>query len=790
MMVARAFHCDESRLRSFLDEGLPEMEQAQLTDHLDTCASCRRTLERLAAGSRLWAELPQLAPSAGETATVGILPQRGPTAGQDHSLDFLGLSDAPGTLGRLGPYHVTEVLGRGGFGVVLKAFDPGLGRAVAIKVLAPQLATSAAARSRFAREARAAAAVVHDHVVAIHAVDSWNGLPYLVMTYVAGCSLQERIDRDGPLGVKEVLRIGMQTALGLTAAHAQGLVHRDVKPSNILLENGVERVKLTDFGLARAVDDASLTQSGVVAGTPQYMSPEQALGESVDHRSDLFSLGSVLYFICSGHPPFRANSTPAILRRVSDDRPRALRDVNPEVPIALAEIIERLHAKNPAGRFQSAAEVAEVMGGYLSLLQRGLPIATPQPKALPSSPRRSGRKRTAAGVALGSVAVLVIAWAMGYTGFSPLAAPFSRNNSEESRLRPAGNGQDSGFQIIVHDGSDPQVIGSGNPAVKTWPIADFTSVQIESTFRAEITQAPGFKVTTTADDNVLEHIRVVKEGTTLRIGLMPGKGFRLKSPLKAEITLPALDALDLRGASKTTFKGFKSDKDFKLKLAGASEVGGTIDAGSAEFQISGASTAVVTGSAKDARLIVHGASRLKLTEFLLKKCQVELSGASNASLTVRSDQPFAAKLSGASVLNGLVEASDLDLALDGASTATLHGNARNAKLILEGASQLKLSDLSLNGSQLIVAAIGSSSVKLKGKCHAAALEATGASQLDLDGLVIDAADVKLSGASHAKVDVRVSLKYDLSSVSSLRYSGNPSKLDGKKSGGSTISHGP
>ena len=231
---------------------------------------------------------------------------------------------------------MTEVLGRGGFGIVLKAFDPALSRVVAIKVLAPQLAASAAARSRFAREARAAAAVVHENVVAIHAVDSWNGLPYLVMPYIAGRSLQERVDRDGPLAVKEILRIGMQTAQGLAAAHAQGLVHRDVKPSNILLENGVERVKLTDFGLARAVDDASLTQSGVVAGTPQYMSPEQARGEAVDHRSDLFSLGSVLYFMCTGHPPFRADSTPAVLRRVCDDRPRPLREVNPDVPDWLA----------------------------------------------------------------------------------------------------------------------------------------------------------------------------------------------------------------------------------------------------------------------------------------------------------------------------------------------------------------------------------------------------------------------------------------------------------------------
>ena len=189
--------------------------------------------------------------------------------------------------------------------------------------------------------------MVHDHVVAIHAVDAWKGLPYLVMPFIPGQSLQERVDRDGPMDLKEVLRIGIQTAQGLESAHAQGLVHRDVKPSNILLENGVERVKLTDFGLARAVDDASLTQSGVVAGTPQYMSPEQARGEPVDHRSDLFSLGSVIYFMCAGHAPF-GSSTPAVLRRVSDEQPRRIREINPDVPMWMAEIIERLHAKNPA----------------------------------------------------------------------------------------------------------------------------------------------------------------------------------------------------------------------------------------------------------------------------------------------------------------------------------------------------------------------------------------------------------------------------------------------------------
>ena len=135
--------------------------------------------------------------------------------------------------------------------------------------------------------------MVHPHVLAIYGVNGDGKLPYLIMPLVSGQSLQERIDRQGPLGVKDVLRIGMQAAQGLAAAHAQGLVHRDVKPANILLENSVDRVLLMDFGLARAADDASLTHSGVIAGTPQFMSPEQTRGGGIDHRTDLFSLVNI-----------------------------------------------------------------------------------------------------------------------------------------------------------------------------------------------------------------------------------------------------------------------------------------------------------------------------------------------------------------------------------------------------------------------------------------------------------------------------------------------------------------
>src|SRR5205823_13120981 len=204
--------------------------------------------------------------------------------------------------------------------VVVRAYDDKLHRVVAIKVLASPLATSSAGRQRFVREARAAAAVTQDNVIDIHAVEDAGPMPYLVMQFIDGPTLQKKLDRTGPLPLQEILRIGLQIAEGLAAAHRQGLIHRDVKPANILLENGVERVKITDFGLARAGDDASLSQSGVVSGTPQYMAPEQARGELLDARSDLFSLASVLYALCTGHAPFRAGNSLAVLKRICEDK--------------------------------------------------------------------------------------------------------------------------------------------------------------------------------------------------------------------------------------------------------------------------------------------------------------------------------------------------------------------------------------------------------------------------------------------------------------------------------------
>src|SRR5262245_12533335 len=309
-------------------------------------------------------------------------------------LSFLDPSSEPGSLGRLDHYEVLEVVGQGGTGVVLRARDTKLERVVALKVLAAPLAASGTARRRFAREARAAAAVRDDHVVAIHAVRDDAPLPYLVMEYIDGCNLETQLRKGGPPEVKEVLRIGTQVASGLAAAHRLGLVHRDVKPANILLENGVQRVKLTDFGLARAADDASLTQSGYIAGTPLYMAPEQANGEPIAPRADLFSLGSVLYELCAGHPPFRAPSTVAVIRRVCVDTPRPIRELNPDVPEPLCRLIERLHAKNPADRPASAQEVADLLAQLLAGLQGQGPAMFPSAgTAAPPARRRVGSSR-------------------------------------------------------------------------------------------------------------------------------------------------------------------------------------------------------------------------------------------------------------------------------------------------------------------------------------------------------------------------------------------------------------
>jgi serine/threonine protein kinase/WD40 repeat protein len=409
-------------LLAALEHPRPEERAAYLAQACGTDATLRKRVESLLRASEVqdsfleFLERPAFDLLNPET---DALSQKCMGGHDELNLDFLQPTDDPQALGRLGYYEVLEVLGHGGFGVVLKARDTKLDRIVAVKTLAHSLVSSAIARKRFVREAKAAAAVKHENVVGIYHVADDGPVPYLVMECVSGVSLEAKLQQSGTLDLPAILRIGMQIASGLAAAHKQGLVHRDVKPGNILLENGVERVKITDFGLARAADDAAITRMGEVAGTPQYMSPEQAQGLSLDARSDLFSLGSVLYAMGTGRSPFRAESTVAALRRVCDDTPRPIQEINGDIPNWLAEIINRLLAKQPSDRFQTATEVAELLGRHLALVQQSAVVASPKPTIVsPRHPLAIGSRWWS--VAL--ISLVAVACIMGLTEASGMTS--------------------------------------------------------------------------------------------------------------------------------------------------------------------------------------------------------------------------------------------------------------------------------------------------------------------------------------------------------------------------------
>lgn len=405
--------CNVEFVRAYFDRERTDTVEPEFEAHLEQCPRCRQLISDSAAEQHWWSNARTYLKRDDLDEIVGH-ESAARQSDVPHRLivrqikEWLDPTDDPKSMGRFGGYEILGVVGLGGMGVVLKGFEPSLNRYVAVKVLSPALATSGAARLRFAREAQAAAAVLHENVIAIHRVDEAHGLPYLVMPIVSGDSLQKRIDTHGPLPLTVILRIGHQVAAGLAAAHAQGLVHRDIKPANILLDRGVERVTITDFGLARAADDGSLTRTGIIAGTPRYMSPEQTRGDAVDQRSDLFSLGSVLYAMCTGHPPFRAETSYGVLRRITDEEPQPIREINPETPDWLCRIIARLMSKAPDERFESARKVAEVLEACLAHVQQPTAVALPESvRDTGPSPRAEWRRRPIgrwlAGAALGLV---------------------------------------------------------------------------------------------------------------------------------------------------------------------------------------------------------------------------------------------------------------------------------------------------------------------------------------------------------------------------------------------------
>jgi serine/threonine protein kinase/formylglycine-generating enzyme required for sulfatase activity len=388
---------DAGRYRRMLSGELSPVEAEQLASHLETCPACAESVagigdDTLAEALRAAATAP-LDPegacveqiisrfreaSGTDAATVsnaGATDSELPAANApDEKMSFLAPAQAPDELGRLGHYRVLRLLGQGGMGLVFEAEDARLQRRVALKVMKPEVAARARHRERFVREAQAAARVEHEHIVPIFQIDEQNGVPFIAMPFLKGEPLDARL-RRGRMAPAEVVNVGTQIAEGLAAAHAHGLIHRDIKPGNIWLEaddprvaatrrdSGAERaavrIRILDFGLARLTgDEAQLTQSGAIMGTPAYMAPEQARGQPVDARADLFSLGCVLYEMATGRRAFHGRDTMAVLSSLALDTPDAPAAVNPTVPAKLSSLIMRLLEKEPAKRPGSAAEVA------------------------------------------------------------------------------------------------------------------------------------------------------------------------------------------------------------------------------------------------------------------------------------------------------------------------------------------------------------------------------------------------------------------------------------------------
>ncbi len=399
-------------LRRLLLGQVPDDQAEPIEQHLLECRRCVQALGSLKDEDAVMLALRQGsgADEVGQGAEVEALIRRVAGLGGRATPDPAGAptlapAPAPGAglapaqandeIGRLGPYRVLKVLGEGGMGVVYAAFDTRLQRPVALKLMRGATTATAAARERFLREARAAARIEHDHIVGIYHADEEGGALYLVMPLLCGETLQARKDREGMLPLADVLRIGRETAEALAAAHEHGLVHRDIKPGNLWLEAGSGRVKVLDFGLAQAaLGDVRLTDPGSIVGTPAYMAPEQTRGTPVDARSDLYSLGVVLFELCTGRLPFAHKEVLALLSALAFDAPPPVTDLCPDLPPALADLIMRLLTKEPAERPSSARAVVQA----IEAIERGFaPSAAPLPAPVR---RRSGWRRMEAAALL------------------------------------------------------------------------------------------------------------------------------------------------------------------------------------------------------------------------------------------------------------------------------------------------------------------------------------------------------------------------------------------------------
>lgn len=443
--------CPTDLLPIFLDGQLNDEQLSSIELHLEVCDQCCNELELQSGKNDFWSSLVGLSDDQWDrdwssfdgTYGESMTPCSGGTsvkqvpkfqAALDSVKGILAPSDDPKSVGRIGRYEVLGLVGRGGMGIVFKVRDPSLDRVVALKILAPHLSAYESTRIRFQREAKAAAAVKHDGIIPIFGVDVHQGTPYFVMPYEGGPSLQQRINSGGKLSIEESLRVAMQIADALAAAHQSGLVHRDIKPSNILLAPGTERALLMDFGLAQVASGQSITETGMLTGTPAFMSPEQARGEIVDSRSDLFSLGSVMFMMLTGRPPVDGSSAYAVVRSVGGEIMPRVSDFEPTVPTWLDNLVARLHASEVESRIQTADEAKTLLADCLAVVQN------PDENRVPVSLTASHSKHRSPFLwqwSLGSVSVVAAIWVFSTLG--PFAHRYAGPENSKSPSHVAEN---------------------------------------------------------------------------------------------------------------------------------------------------------------------------------------------------------------------------------------------------------------------------------------------------------------------------------------------------------------
>lgn len=459
----------DTEITRLIADDLTADEQVLVEAHLTDCGKCRSRIDLLDV-------MPEVQGIAGattllaktESPSLRVVMERLLIESQLSScsanftasasrdvLPILQPTTRPGFIGRLGDIEVLKVIGRGGMGVVFEGIDSILNRTVALKVLSPHLVGNGEAKNRFLREAQAAAALSHENVVAIHSIEEADGMPYLVLQFVDGESLAQRLIYDHKLAFPVVVRMGIQLARGLAAAHKHGLVHRDIKPANILIEVDTGDVRIADFGLAKQSGSDTITVEGTIAGTPAYMSPEQTINDDLDARSDLFSLGVVLYEASTGISPFIADSSFVVLDRIRSKTPLPICEVNAEIPAWFGSVVHRLLEKNAEDRIQSAAEIVELLANQTT-------VAT----AIRSN--KNGSRRLAVVAALvGAALVGAVGLLIGLSIFSVNPKPPTFDPPKVGFVVNGPNATNSIFQSLAEatqlalDGSVIEIYGNG-----------------------------------------------------------------------------------------------------------------------------------------------------------------------------------------------------------------------------------------------------------------------------------------------------------------------------------------